>query len=226
MNILDALLIVLLIISIMSGIRRGFVKQVVLLLGIVGVLVISFYLKNPVATFLYKHLPFFNFNGIFKGVSIINILLYEVIAFLLVFALLYLILRVLLKISGLIENLLKATIVLGIFSRILGAIVGFIEGYIIIFILLFITSQPFANVTGIEESYLANKILDNTPIMSNAVKDTRDLLKEVNELTKVYKSDSKEFNNKAIDLFVKYDIITEENLEYLIEKGKIERAEE
>ncbi len=221
MNILDAVIIILLILGIMSGFRRGFVKQTVLLIGLIAVLVISYYLKNPVAAFLYKHLPFFDFGGIFKGVSVINILLYEVIAFLIVFSVLYLVLRILLKISGLIESLLKATIILGFFSKIAGGIVGFIESYIIIFIFLFIANQPFIRITGIEESKVANFILNNTFILSDTVKDTNKVIDEIYDLSKTYKNNSKEFNKQAINLFIKYDIISEENINYLREKGKI-----
>lgn len=221
MNILDALIIVFLILGILGGLRRGFIKQTVLLIGLVAILVISYYLKNPVAAFLYKHLPFFKFNGIIKGVSVINILLYELIAFLIVFSILYLILRIILKITGLIESLLKATIILGFISRILGGIVGLIESYIIVFIILFVASAPFINLSGLEESKVANFILDHTPVMSSAVYNTRTAIKEVADLGDTYKHNSKEFNNKAIELFVKYEIISQENVDYLREKGKI-----
>ena len=205
----------------MGGFKRGFVKETVLLVGLVGVIVISYFLKNPVATFMYKHLPFINFNGIFRGVSIINILLYEVIAFLLVFSVLYLVLRILLKVSGLIESLLKATIILGFFSKILGGIVGFIESYIIVFIIVFIFNQPFIRVTGIEDSKIANFMLNHTLVLSSAVENTNMVVSEIYELSKVYKDDSKEFNKQAIELFIKYSIISEENVNYLRDKGKI-----
>lgn len=221
MNILDALIIVFLILGIMAGFRRGFIKQVVLLIGLIAVLVISYYLKNPVATFFYKHLPFFKFNGIIKGVSVINILLYELLAFLIVFSILYLVLRIILKITGLIESLLKATIILGFISKILGGIVGLIESYIIVFIILFVASQPYISLSGIEDSKVANFMLDNTPLMSSAVKNTRTAIKEVYDLADTYKNDSSAFNDKAIELFVKYDIISRENVTYLREKGKI-----
>lgn len=221
MNILDALIIVLLFLGIMGGLRRGFVKQTVLLIGLVGILVISYYLKNPVAAVLYKNLPFFKFNGLIKGVSVVNILLYELIAFLIVITILYIILRILLKITGIIESLLKATIILGFVSKILGGLVGLIEAYILIFIALFIASQPFINISGVEDSRVATFILDKTPIMSSAIHDTRQAVKDVYDLRKVYKSDSKEFNDEAIRLFVKYDVISEENVNYLKEKGKI-----
>ena len=222
MNILDALIVVFIILGAMAGFRRGFVKQTVLLIGLVITLIFSFYLKNPVAAVLYKNLPFFKFNGVFKGVSVLNILIYELIAFLLVFSVLYLALRIILKITGLIESLLKATIILGFVSKILGAIVGMIESYIIIFIILIISTQPFIHLSGIDDSLLATKMLEYTPLMSSATKNTRKVIKEVSELSNTYKKDSKEFNKKSIELFVKYNIISQENIDYLREKGKIE----
>ena len=120
-----------------------------------------------------------------------------------------------------IEKILDVTIILGIFSRIAGAIVGLIESYIIIFILLFAFSQPFIKVTGIEESKLANFILDSTPIMSSAVSDVKIVLDEIDDLSKKYKNDKTSFNEDAIKLFIKYDIISEENINYLRKKGKI-----
>lgn len=221
-SIVDALIVVIFILGIMGGLRRGLIKQAVLLVGLVAILVISFYLRGPISTFMYKHLPFFSFGGLFKGVSVLNILLYEVIAFLIVFSVLYLVLRVLLKISGLIEGILKATIILGFFSRIGGAIVGFIESYIIVFIILFIINQPFVNIKGVEESKLSNVILTKTPVMSGAVKNTKKVIDEIYNLEDVYKNNGKDFNEKAIELFLKYDIVSEENINYLREKGKLE----
>jgi uncharacterized membrane protein required for colicin V production len=221
MNIIDALIIVCLIIGLIAGYRRGLIKQIVLLVGLVLSVIISFKLRAPISTFLYKNLPFFSFGGIFKGVSILNILLYEVIAFLVIFSIVYLILRILLKISGLIEKLLRITVVLGFFSRLAGAIVGLLEGYIIVFIFLFIASQPFINIKELNDSKYANKILDNTPIMSNSIKNTRNAINEIYDLTKIYKEDKEAFNEQAIALFIKYDIITTENVELLREKGKL-----
>lgn len=222
MNILDVLIIVFLFVGAFSGLRRGLIKQSVLLVGLVLTLVISFYLRVPVATFFYKNLPFFSFTGIFKGMSVLNILVYELIAFLIVFSVLYLALRIILKISGIIEKILKMTIILGFFSKIGGAIVGVIESYVIIFILLFIFKQPFININGMEGSTFADPILNSTPVMSDVIEDTRLVINEVYELAKDYnKKQPEEFNNEAIKLFIKYDIVTQENIDLLKEKGKI-----
>ncbi len=220
-NIVDAIIVVLLLFCILGGIRRGFIKETLLLCGLVIIVVISWIFRVPVATSLYKHLPFFGFKGMFRGISVLNILLYELIAFLAVFCILAIILSILLKISGIIEKILKATIILGIFSRIGGAIIGFIEGYIIVFIILFIMNQPFIHISGIEGSKLSSFILNNTPVMSKTTIKTRDAIKEIYEITDKYKDDKKELNKNMIDIFIKYDIISTENVNYLREKGKI-----
>ncbi len=219
MNILDAVIIVFFIIGIIGGIKRGLIKSVVLLVGVIAILIVSYCLKNPVSAFFYKTLPFFSLKG---TAPIFNIILYEFIAFIIIFSILYLVLRIILKLTGLLETILKATIVLGFFSSIGGAIVGFIESYIIVFIFLFLFSQPFISITGIEDSKLANTILDKTPVLSSSIEDTRSIITELDELRVEYAGNTVAYNKKAVDLFLKYQIISEENLDILIEKGKIE----
>ena len=222
MNILDAVIITILIVGVLGGMSRGLIKQAVLLIGLVVCLIFAFYLRTPIATFMYEYLPFFKFGGLFSGVSIINILLYELIAFLIIFSLLYLVLRILLKITGIIEKILDMTIILGFFSKIGGGIVGFIEAYILVFVFLFVCNQPFIRVTGLDSSKVGNFILDKTPVMSGAIEDTRKAINEVYTLTTKYKNDKNKLNQETIKLFIKYDIITEENVQKLREKGKLE----
>ena len=221
MNILDAVIIIFLLIGALAGFRRGVIKQSVLLLGLIVVLVLSFYIRIPVSTFFYKNLPFFNFDGVLKGMSVLNILLYEVIAFLIVFSILYIVLRIVIKISGLIEKILKATIILGFFSKIGGCIVGIIESYVIIFIVLFIFTQPFLNVSGMEGSKFTPMIINNTPVLSDSVEDFRFVFDEIDKIIGSYKEEDVNFNEKTIDIFLKYNIITQENIDILKEKGKI-----
>ena len=221
MNILDAVIITILIVGVLGGMSRGLIKQAVLLIGLVVCLVFAFSLRTPIATFMYEYLPFFKFGGLFSGVSIINILLYELIAFLIIFSLLYLVLRILLKITGIIEKILDMTIILGFFSKIGGGIVGFIEAYILVFVFLFVFSQPFIRVTGLDSSKVGNFILDKTPVMSSAIEDTRKAINEVYTLTTKYKNDKNKLNQETIKLFIKYDIITEGNVQKLREKGKL-----
>ena len=69
---------------------------------------------------MYEKLPFFNFGGIFKGVTVLNILIYELIAFFVVLAVLFVLLRIFTFFSFMIEKILDLTIILGIPSKILG----------------------------------------------------------------------------------------------------------
>lgn len=221
MNILDAVIIVFLLIGALAGYRRGLIKQAVLLVGLVAVLILSFFIRVPVSTFMYKNLPFINFGGIFQGISVLNILLYEVIAFLIVFSILYLILRLLIKISGLIEKLLRATIILGFFSRIGGMIVGAIESYVIVFMVLFIANLPFLNINGLENSRYADKILENTPVLSGMTVKFRKVSDEIESIIESYKGKDINFNEKTIEILIKYDIVSEDNINMLKEKGKL-----
>lgn len=221
MNILDALIIIFLLVGAGAGLSRGLIKQSVLLVGLIVVLVLSFYIRIPVSTFFYKNLPFFNFDGIFKGMSVLNILIYELIAFLLVFSVLYIALRILIKISGIIEKILKATIILGFFSKIGGSIVGIIESYVIIFVVLFVFSQPVLKVSGMEDSKLTPIILNRTPVLSESVKDFRFVFDEIENIVNSYKEENIDFNDKTIEIFLKYNIVTQENIDILKEKGKI-----
>lgn len=221
MNILDAVIIVFLLIGALAGYRRGLIKQAVLLVGLIACLILSFYIRVPVSTFMYKNLPFINFGGIFQGISVLNILLYEVIAFLLVFSVLYLVLRILLGISGLIEKLLRATIILGFFSRIGGMIVGAIESYVIIFMILFVANLPFLDIRGLENSKYADKILTSTPVLSGMTGTFRKVTDEIEGIVESYKGKDVNFNEKTIEILIKYDIVSEENINMLKEKGKL-----
>ena len=224
MSIIDSVIIIFLLVSILGGFRRGLIKESVLIIGLILVFVISWYLRVPVATYMYKHLPFFGFNGMFKGISVLNILVYELLSFLAVFSILITVLLIVLKVSGLVEKLLKITIIFGAFSKVGGAILGLIEGFVILYIVLFVFSQPFINIKGWDEAVLPDKILKYTPVLSNVTEKTRKTIDELYSVAKKYKDmdNNPDINKEMIDVLLKYDIISEDNLNYLREKGKIE----
>ena len=136
MNIFDIGIILILIMSFIVGFKRGFIKEIVSLVGIIVIFIISYMLMQPLGTFFCKVLPFFNFGGSVAGITAINILLYQVIAFIIVFATLLSFYAVLVKISGIIQKIIHMTIILWLPSKILGGVVAFITGYIITYILI------------------------------------------------------------------------------------------
>ncbi len=224
MNILDIVVVFLLLFGAVRGFKKGFTKQLLSFLGFIIVVILAFQLKNYVSVFMYENLPFFPFGGYLKGVTVINIALYEVIAFFLVLALLMVILKVLLMISGLFETLLNFTIVLGIPSKILGAILGVLEVYVIVFVALYILSLPTFNLTIVNESVAREKILSNTPILSKYIDNSIKVFDEFAELKEKFdgEADADQFNYETLDLFLKYKVITTDSVRKLDEKNKIQ----
>lgn len=222
MNLVDIAIILLLIMGVIVGFKRGVIHQTVVFIGFFAVIVLSFILKNPVSAFMYKHLPFFNFGGYFKGVSVLNIILYEVIAFFLVFTVLSIIFRILLKLSSFIEKLLNATIILGIPSKLLGMVVGFLESYVTVFIILFVVSLPIFNFTVVSESKYAEKILNNTPILSEMAGGVVTSFTEIVDIKDKYEdSNASSFNQDALDVLIKNKIITKDAALELYKSNKI-----
>lgn len=223
MNVIDIAILILLAFGALVGFKRGFTKELVSFVGFILVAILSFALKDTVSVWLYQVMPFFNFGGIFKGVTALNIIVYEVIAFLVVFAILMIIFKLVLFATGIIEKIFDLTIVLGIFSKFLGAIVGVVEYFVIIFIVLYVASLPFFNFDILNESKLRGPILNNTPILSGMVDKSIQVLNEFAELKDKYETSgsANEFNREALDLFLEYKIISVENVELLVERDKL-----
>ena len=100
MLLVDVIIIGILVCGVLLGFKRGVFKSAVTFVGAIIVFVLAFQLKNPVSNLMSSVLPFFQFGNMFKGITVINILLYEIIAFLLVFAVLYVLLKIIIKITG------------------------------------------------------------------------------------------------------------------------------
>lgn len=217
-NIILDVIIVFVIISFgFLGLARGVFKQLVSSVGTVLIFIIAFYLKNPIAKFMSLNLPFWNFNGFAHGLTSLNILFYQLFAFLIVLAILFLILEVLIRLAEKIEDALTMTIILGIPSKILGFIVGLVEGYVLMFIALFILSLPFWNFDFINNSKLRPAILESSPILSKITKNTYnagvDIYEEIKDTSD--NNDRSKLNLTIIKLLLKYNVIDKEYLKEL-----------
>ena len=223
MNIVDIVILIILAFGFFIGFIRGFTKELVNFLGLFAILAFSFILKNPISIFLYKHLPFFNFGGIFKDITVLNILLYEVLAFVFVFSVLFVFFKILLLGTKIFEKILKMTIILGIPSKILGGLLGIIENWVYVFVILYILNLPMFNIKLTNDSKVSNIIYNHTPILNIVCNKTLSIVDEINDLKEEYIStkNTKEFNQKALDSMIEKGIITRENVQYLIDKKKL-----
>lgn len=223
MGVVDIIILIFLAFGALLGFKRGFTRQLVSLVGIFVIIILSYLFKNPISIFLYNNLPFFNFGGIFKDITVLNILVYEVIAFFIVFFVLTIVFRILVKITNVFEKLLNATIILGIPSKILGAVLGVVQNLIYTFIVLYILSLPTFNLDIIKDSKVGNLILDKTPILNKIANKTLSVFNQVIELKEEYDTTTNvgEYNQKTLNIMIDSGVITEENAKKLIEKGKI-----
>ena len=171
MTAIDIVIILLLIMFGVVGWKQGIIKEAVQLIGMIIILVIAFMFKGELGNIFCKWLPFFNFNGSpLEGMTTLNILLYQVLGFVIIFTVLYAIYTIILKLSGVFQKILDWTIILLIPSKIGGLIIGLLEGYILLFVLLLIiTGLPASYTSNFTNSSLVNTIVYKTPILSSAL---------------------------------------------------------
>jgi len=221
LSIIDAVIILLILLGAVIGFKQGFIKKTTSFLGLFIVVILAFIFKNPLSVLMYENLPFFSFGGFIKGVEVINILLYELIAFLVVFIVLIFALRVLILVSGLIEKLLKMTIFLSIPSKILGIVVGAIEAYVYIFLVLVILSLPVFKLSMINESRIADFMLNSTPIISNLSSSMVDTYANVYNIVTDDTKTNIEMNEEILKMMIDTEVITKDSAKKLVEMNKI-----
>jgi len=112
MTIVDFIIITFIILGAIIGFKQGAIKTGVDFLGIGLIAIISFVFKDKLMVLLYEHLPFFDFFGLIKGITSVNILFYQILSFIIIFMALTFILKILIAITGIIEWILKMTIFL------------------------------------------------------------------------------------------------------------------
>ena len=222
LNIVDVIILLIILLGGVIGFKEGVIKKLTSIVGLVLIAVISFSLKNYLSVIFYENLPFFDFWGAFKGIQVLNIVFYEMLAFLIIASVLTVIYQIILGISGLVEKVLKATIILSIPSKILGFFAGLVENYIWVYLFLFVFTLPVFNITQIRESKIATNILDKTPILSKYTSKTLDIYNDLYAIIDNKQNKSNEqVNEEAMDLMLKHEIITPKSAHKLIDRNKV-----
>lgn len=220
--VIDIILILVLAMGAIVGFKRGVIKSATMFIGAIIVIVLAYSLKNPVSKILYSFLPFFNFAGDFSGLTTLNIIIYEAIAFVLVYVLLMAILQIIIKITGVFETILNFTIILGIPSKLLGAVFGFFEAYLFLFVAIFLLNQIPATNEIVTESTFASKIASSSPILSDITSSYYDAFEEIISIKDQNRNDKEEYNRKCLDILLKYGIVDISSAEELIQSGKLQ----
>lgn len=222
LNIVDVIIILIIGLGALVGFKEGAIKRTTSIVGLVLVVILSFILKNYLSVFFYENLPFFDLWGVFKGIQVLNIVFYEMVAFLIIASILTIVYRVILGITGIIERILKATIILSIPSKILGFFIGIFEYYIWVYLFLFILTLPVFNIKEIYESKTAMFIITETPVLSKYTGKTLDIYNDLYNIIDNRKNKTDEqLNEEAMKLMLEYDIITAESAHKLVDRNKV-----
>lgn len=219
MEIVDLIIVIFLLFFAILGFKRGFFKSLVMFLGFIIVIVLSYMFKNYLGDFLVLNLPFISFGNFMGGAITLNIIMYQALAFIIVLAILSLAYKIIVTITGIFEKILKFTIILGIPSKILGLIVGIIEGYVIIYLVLFFLTQPFINLDILENSKYTKTILNDTPIISSIAENSLKVFNEVREV--IEKKDNPNIDLEISDLILKEKVTSTDVMQRLVDKGKL-----
>ena len=203
--IISIVILIFLSFGVLLGIKRGFTYQLIKMLGILVVLILSYLLKDIVASIFIEYFDFIKID------TSISIIFYRMLSFILLCFIFRLILQLLLKVSKVFENILKATVILSIPSKILGGILGFVEYYIYIFIILLILNLPFMPI-DINESKIASSMINKTPLMSTKL-DTS-LFKDLKEVV-----DSNGSTEDYLKVLLKHRLISKKEAMKILEKN-------
>lgn len=223
MNIID--IIVILIIGLFGyiGMRKGFVKSAISFIGLIFVFIISFIMKNPIADWLCLNLPFFNFSGGFKGATILNVIIYQLIAFIVVFSILMTVYHIIVKVSGLVERILKLSFVLAIPTKVGGIIIGILEGIIVSLIGIVVLSLPVLKFNLVEESLIRKYLYDVSPVVGNVTGSLNGSVSEIMELKEKFNNNDnkEEFNLSCLDILLKHKVLKKDLATKLVNGGKL-----
>lgn len=206
MNLVDIFFLLIILVCGLIGLKRGFFKELVLTVGYIILLIISYKLITPTTNLIISLVK--------VGNNPLNLLIYQIIAFLVVFIILGIIFQLIVFLTNILEKLLNVTIVLGIFSKILGFILGLVKGVILAYLLSLLFTLPmFNNIAMFRNSTVRTELLTKMPNIK--------LNKIVNEISKL-DINSNDFNKQVLQILIKYNILTKEKVIDMVKSGQLD----
>ncbi|GGM26971.1 putative transmembrane protein YshB [Paraliobacillus quinghaiensis] len=169
----DIILIVLLILGILRGLKRGFILQAFHLIGFIVAFIVAvlYYdnLSNQLNMWIpYPGLPEGETWAVFLESLPLESAFYNAIAF----AILFFVTKIIISIISSMLDFVAELPILHSVNRLLGAVLGLLETYFVMFVILYIAALlPVGFIQeAIEGSSIATLIIDNTPVLSEQIK--------------------------------------------------------
>lgn len=171
---LDLIIILILLIGLFVGMRRGFVLQIVHLSGFILAYILAYLYFGKLAPHLRLWIPYpttVEKNSFFSMLNHLDLetLYYRAIAF----GLIFIGTKIAMHLIGSMLDFLADLPFFRTVNKGLGGTLGFIEVYLLIFILLYLGAiMPFFGIEKVvDHSSLAHMIITNTPMFSEKIKD-------------------------------------------------------
>lgn len=225
MNIFDIGIVLIFLMFAIVGFKNGIIKEAFSFIGIIIIFIISYQFKWVLGNFLCTALPFIKFKGTLAGISSVNILFFQTMAFIIIFAILLGIFKILLKFSKFVQKVVNMTIILLIPSKLLGALVSVFKCYIILFVVFLFLMVPLKEEKVFSESTFVDKILYHSPVLSKKAEKIIDSYQEIYELrsrVSMETIDKKEANIKTLDIMLKHDVVDKSTVEKLVKMHKLD----
>ena len=222
-NVFSIAIIFIILLCGVLGSKRGILKELVVIVGTIFVFIIAFLLKDILAEILCRYLPFFNFRIPLGNLISLNIIFYQLLAFLMIVIVLRGVLQILIDVTSIFTKIINATIILALPNKILGFIVGIIEGYILMFIILNVITIPMSG----NELYINSKvryyITNETPLLKDTLGGLNYAIDDILKLD--INSDENTNDLKVIDIMLKNKVVSVEFMDDVLETGKLDDIE-
>lgn len=223
MSIVDICALVIIALGALAGFKRGAIRSLVQLVGLVAIVIVAYQFKGILGNFFIKLLPFFNFGGALNELYSLNILLYQGIAFVIIFILLYCVLNILISLSGILDLLVKLTIILELPSKIIGTILGAVEAIVFVFVAAFVMLQNPTTQKYVMESKYTLAIVERTPVVRDVFARTIVASEEIYNSVKNHQDSGNmiEANLEIIRSLIKYGVVDAPTVQEAIDNGKL-----
>lgn len=169
----DLVLFVLLVLGFLVGLRRGFILQLIHMIGFFIAFYVAYVYYDVLAPKLTLWIPYPAFDRLSEIQMIVDSVNFEGAYYrIIAFAIIFFAAKIVMQIIGSMFDSVSQFPLLRPLNLIGGGFLGFLEIYIISFVLLYIAAMlPISSIQGaLDGSWIAETILKQTPIFSEQVK--------------------------------------------------------
>lgn len=169
---LDLIIIILLLFGLFLGLNRGFILQLLHLIGYITAFIVAAMYYDDLAERLELWIPYKEISNDSTWAQFLQALPLEMAFYSIVsFAIIFFAVKIILQIIASMLDFVASIPIIKTVNKLLGAVLGFLEVYLITFVILYVlVLAPVDGIqTMINNSWIAMFMLENTPYFSNKV---------------------------------------------------------